>query len=919
MLERHFLGFPPGFLAEAARCLIEQHSEDLRCDLSQLLLVLPTSRVERRLLELLVEEADRRRLFFVPPRRVTVGSLPEQCYQPRGPLAEPLVRRLAFLQAINHIAPQQLAVLGPLIPAAASVLERELLAERLLSLWSDEIAVAGIRFATVRDYHQQNGAFGEAARWEVLEQLHGAYLGELERLGLRDREEERLVACEEARLHTDSPVVLIGCAEFKPLVTRMLTQANLVGDCFIPAPERFAAGFDELGCMVTSFWQSTPVRPRAEQLRIAENPLGQAAAVAQVLEEFADGYTPEELTLGSPDPQVIPFLTNYLGRHGIRVRDARGISMAECSPLKLLSILRLHLLQPTYQTFAELIRHPDLERWLEQELAIAPGSLPTLSDVYQCDHLQSSFTPAAVGESVPAPLRALATKLTDLLKAFSQEQSLEAWAESLLELFRLVYGTLSATDRSRRTTYESCLQVLDVLHELAGLEGVGSSTSAVEALSLVLHALSTRRVPPTALDDEIELLGWLELPLDDAELLIVCGLNEGCIPERCGPDAFLPDSLRRKLGVTDDSQRLARDSYVLALLLGEERKTFLIAGRRNVLGEVLQPSRLLLPAEGRALAEALLRFYEGAADADGSTFFLAKAPTARPFPSIQAPPPQQVERMSVRSFADYLRCPYRFYLRHVLRLESVDDDVHEMDGRVFGILLHDVLRSFGEEDAAKDSTDARELCSLLDTLLDRTFLTRFGRGALPAVALQRELARARLHAFARWQAFDRRQGWRIAYIEHDIDPLHTCLALPNNRQMQVGCRIDRIDIHQSTGEWRIIDYKTGDRAQSPEKAHCPKGDWVDLQLPLYDLFIRRAFSQVTQLALCYLWLPADFEKKPLSIAQASWGFEDLQRATQVAHEVATAVSNGVFWPYHRDHPFDPALDEILRGLPELSS
>ena len=64
--------------------------------------------------------------------------------------------------------------------------------------------------------------------------------------------------------------------------------------------------------------------------------------------------------------------------------------------------------------------------------------------------------------------------------------------------------------------------------------------------------------------------------------------------------------------------------------------------------------------------------------------------------------------------------------------------------------------------------------------------------------------------------------------------------------LSVTGRIDRIDRHEDTGQWRVIDYKTSNAANPPEKVHRrgSKNDrhWVNLQLPLYRQLVREALD-----------------------------------------------------------------------------
>ena len=60
-------------------------------------------------------------------------------------------------------------------------------------------------------------------------------------------------------------------------------------------------------------------------------------------------------------------------------------------------------------------------------------------------------------------------------------------------------------------------------------------------------------VPPDVADDAVELLGWLELPLDDTPAAIITSFNEGFVPTSLNSDLFLPNELRRRLGLEKKS------------------------------------------------------------------------------------------------------------------------------------------------------------------------------------------------------------------------------------------------------------------------------------------------------------------------------------------------------------------------------
>jgi hypothetical protein len=114
-------------------------------------------------------------------------------------------------------------------------------------------------------------------------------------------------------------------------------------------------------------------------------------------------------------------------------------------------------------------------------------------------------------------------------------------------------------------------------------------------------------------------------------------------------------------------------------------------------------------------------------------------------------------------------------------------------------------------------------------------------------------------------------------------------------------RIDRIDYHPKQG-YRILDYKTADRAKTPKQTHLRQDEtghpqWIDLQLPLYSV-LARSIDCAEPLELGYFNLPK--EPRYLDVSLADWDAERLQEAMHWRDWVIQQIRAGIFWP-----PGDP--------------
>jgi len=163
------------------------------------------------------------------------------------------------------------------------------------------------------------------------------------------------------------------------------------------------------------------------------------------------------------------------------------------------------------------------------------------------------------------------------------------------------------------------------------------------------------------------------------------------------------------------------------------------------------------------------------------------------------------KEFSVTELDDYLKCPYAYYVKHLLRislLEEVSEDISALDR---GSKVHSILRRFYEEwngpVTAGDRDKAKEL---LAAFADRefsyeadTFRNRREKDLFVTVMAERFLDAE--DAF--WK-----QGFRPAYLEKKIESF--TLTLTDGTGVELHGTIDRIDVDEH-GNFIVVDYKTG--------------------------------------------------------------------------------------------------------------
>ncbi len=107
-----------------------------------------------------------------------------------------------------------------------------------------------------------------------------------------------------------------------------------------------------------------------------------------------------------------------------------------------------------------------------------------------------------------------------------------------------------------------------------------------------------------------------------------------------------------------------------------------------------------------------------------------------------------------------------------------------------------------------------------------------------------------------------------------------------------------MDYHAQTGTLRILDYKTADKGERPDKTHRKGNEWIDLQLPMYRHLwpaLKLETAAVRKVELGYFNLPKDLDETDVALGD-DWDDIILQDADATAVDVICRLRQGVFGP-----------------------
>ncbi|WP_153555506.1 PD-(D/E)XK nuclease family protein [Roseimaritima sediminicola] len=478
-----------------------------------------------------------------------------------------------------------------------------------------------------------------------------------------------------------------------------------------------------------------------------------------------------------------------------------------------------------------------------------------------------------------------------------------AHAEGLLEPPRRLPRTQLAIERIRTMLerFEGLSSALDV------------EVSAAAAIEMLLGRLAEAPIvlPPRA--EMVEILGWLDLALDDAPAMVVVGMNHPFVPESVTADAFLPGSLRSRLNVADNERRYARDAHALHLILSTRPAVRLIVGRRGADGSPTPPSRLLSAASGEDVARRVMMLLDRPPVATPVRHRWSGGATRTELP-IPTAGPAKIKVMSVTAFSAYLACPFRFYLRYVLGLRPMDDQAGELQANQFGDLVHGALEEFGKHEEHRMADRADSIRELLFAHLQDYADHHYGDHPAAAVQMQIQQAKRRLSLVAEKQAVRRAEGWEIRFAEAAVNPSDGAAMKVDGKPMGLKGRFDRIDFHPQTGRWAILDYKT--HGHKPLKKHIDSatGAWIDLQLPLYRLMTPylNLDAEVEEVQLGYFNVAEQAEQTGVHLAEFT--AEQFAEATKVIEDCIRRIWAGDFTRSSDPVPFDDYAMICQTGL-----
>lgn len=548
----------------------------------------------------------------------------------------------------------------------------------------------------------------------------------------------------------------------------------------------------------TGKWRSLPAAERTlrgVRAMEAATPAQEAQAIALLLREALE--TPERTAaLVTPDRKLATRVSAHLRRWGIEADDSAG------QPLSLLppGTLLLAIARAVAERFApvallNLLKHPLVMAgegrlgWLEQVRGLdlllrGPRPAPGLAglDALLAPRARSEEDRQAVLRARVAKWWPEARALLEPLEALGHGEQRTA---DLFAALRSVAGMLSADAVWAGHQGHAAARLFG---EMEAAADMGPRTVSIEGLpdllDRLLSACSVR--PPQGGHPRIAIYGLIEARLQQADLMVLGGLNEGSWPGLPAPDPWLAPRIRQELGLPGLERRIGMAAHDFASGLGSPEVVITrsrrsenapaVASRFWLRLQAITGERFRMETRSLALADAI----------DTPT---AYSRAVRPVP---CPPAALRPRQLSVTEVDRLKAdPFSFYARRILRLAPLDPVDADPSAAWRGTAVHRILELWFREDGCDPAR-----------LEERALALMREEAAHP---LLRALWQPRLLAAVRWigeqvTADVLEEGRRIALVEESGSVQIAGVELTG--------KADRIDTLPD-GSIAIVDYKTG--------------------------------------------------------------------------------------------------------------
>ena len=551
----------------------------------------------------------------------------------------------------------------------------------------------------------------------------------------------------------------------------------------------------------------------------AAQPVGQAKIMSQILkQEVAKGMNPEDTLIVLADEKLLMPVLHGISGSVEKLNVTMGFPLSGTPLFNFIELLLdLHVTRK-----GDLFNHRQVLGILGHPYVVAAD--PVSASGKRKEIIKHNW--------VHIPMNFLATEVAlhriIFRKVTAAEESLNISLVHYLQEIIRELGRLSSIgdfDKEYALYFLKFFNLLEsVLSDSAyqAIDNTSSTSSDVRAiksfLRLFRQLVRSQRIPFTGEPLRgLQVMGVLETRNLDFKNVFILSLNEGAFPATGNKGSYIPHNIRKAYALPTLAHQDAMYSYLFYRTLQRAENIFLFHNsetdvlgqgemsrylqqllfesglniRRHVLHNPIRPLGIsqLSVSKNDEVMKSLIKLNEG------NAYFKGISPSA---------------------LNSYVECRLQFYFRHVAKIREPNEVEEELDARVLGNFLHDVMENFYKGLAVRkgnknvEKNDFRNADSTIDLLIDQVFIRTYKLDpdqpvvyAGQSLVVKEIVKRFAAQIIRMDEAY---APFTMEALEHQGLTYTVKIDRPPY-EVILGGKIDRVDSKQD--RLRIIDYKTG--------------------------------------------------------------------------------------------------------------
>ncbi|MBL7833635.1 MAG: PD-(D/E)XK nuclease family protein [Cyclobacteriaceae bacterium] len=531
----------------------------------------------------------------------------------------------------------------------------------------------------------------------------------------------------------------------------------------------------------------------------AAQPVGQAKIMAQLLQqELEKGMIPEETLIVLPDEKLMLPVLHGISASIDKLNVTMGYPLTNTPMFNLIELLielQTHRRGDFYhhRQVLSLLNHPHV-------ISADPASANEKRKRIQGENWVM----------VPGSMLRTDHVLQKLIFC-------EATETSILEYLRQVVEQVGSLQQTETVDKEFAVHFLKFLNRMEDV--LGDTYSSLKAfLQLFRQLIKTQKIPFTGEPLRgLQVMGVLETRNLDFKNVFILSLNEGSLPSGSGKGSYIPYNIRKAYQLPTVEHQDSIYAYLFYRVMQRAENVFLfynsetdqlgqgemsrylqqllyesgINPDRQVLHNPIQPLEIkpIVIRKDAEILESLNRLNEG------NVYFKGISPSA---------------------LNTYLECRLQFYFRYIAKVREPNEVEEDIDARIMGTFLHDVMELFykriREKKRSKEiiAGDFDRVEADIDALLNEVFIKKYNLDPSKPVEFegQRLVVREVVKRFAlRILEMDKEYTPFVMEAVEQAGVLYRIKIDQSPGYAVVGGKIDRVD--RKDDLLRIVDYKTG--------------------------------------------------------------------------------------------------------------